>query len=84
VKDLIEFLRKNLILDFQGELTTENLRAYLKNDDSREAKLLLAKVVSDGDTNDMMLVLADCLLEVVQGILSDDAVRNQLRIYADS
>ena len=33
---------------------------------------------------DMMLVLADCLLEHVQQSLSDDVVREQLRMYSES
>jgi len=33
---------------------------------------------------DMILVLADCLLEPVQKSLGDDVMREQLRMYSES
>jgi hypothetical protein len=84
VKRLIQYLRENMILDFQGDMTLEMLREMLKDDDSREARALRAKVVEDRGVNDMMLVLADCLLEVVQRSLPEEAIREQLSTYAES
>jgi hypothetical protein len=84
VKRLIQYLRENMILDFQGDMTLEMLREMLRDDDSREARALRAKVVEDKGVNDMMLVLADCLLEVVQRSLPEEAVREQLSTYAES
>ncbi len=81
---LIAYLRDNLILDFQGDLTLEAVREFLKNDDSRDAKTLMAKMVADRGSNDMLLTLADCLLEVVQKALTDDVMRSNLRIYSES
>ena len=48
------------------------------------ARALRAKVVEDKSVNEMMLVLADCLLEAVQRSLTDDAIREQLSTYAES
>lgn len=84
MKRLIQYLRENMILDFQGDLTIEMLREMLRDDDSREARALRAKVVEDKGVNDMMLVLADCLLEAVQKSLTDDSIREQLGIYSES
>jgi thioredoxin-like negative regulator of GroEL len=84
VNQLIDYLRKNLILDFQGDLNVEMCREFLKDDDSRDARQLLAKLVQDRSTSEMMLVLADCLLEVVQNSLTDDVMREQLRMYSES
>jgi len=84
VKRLIQYLRENIILDFQGDMTIEMLREMLRDDDSREARALRAKVVEDKGVNDMMLVLADCLLEAVQRSLTDEAIREQLSTYAES
>jgi hypothetical protein len=84
VKRLIAYLRENMILDFQGDLTLEMLRDFLRDDDSREARALLAKIVEDRGVNDMMIVLADCLLEVVQRAVTDEAIREQLHTYAES
>jgi len=84
VNQLIAYLRQNLILDFQGSLNVEMIREFLKDDDSRDAKQLLAKVVADGTVAEMMLVLADCLLEPVQQALSDGVMQENLRMYSES
>ena len=84
MKALIAYLRENMILDFQGDLTLEMLRDFLRDDDSREARALLSKIVEDRGVNDMMIVLADCLLEVVQKAISDETIREQMQTYAES
>jgi hypothetical protein len=84
VHRLIEYLRSNLLLDFQGDLTVGKVRELLAGDDSRDAKQLLAKLVADRNVNDLMLVLADCLLEHVQAALTDDVMRENIRSYGES
>lgn len=84
VNRLIEYLRQNLMIDFQGDLSVAKVRELLAGDDSRDAKNLLAKLVAEKKVEDMMLVLADCLLEPVQHALTDDVMREQLRMYVDS
>ncbi|MGE0869328.1 MAG: hypothetical protein AB7P03_12235 [Kofleriaceae bacterium] len=81
---LIEYLRQHIMIDFQGDLTVGKVRELLAGDDSRDAKTLLAKLVADRKVEDMILVLADCLLEPVQRSLSDDMMREQIRMYAES
>lgn len=81
---LIAYLREHLILDFGGDLSVEKVRELLAGDDSRDARTILAKLVADRSVEDMMLVLADCLLEPVQNALTDDVVREQLRTYSES
>lgn len=84
MKRLIAYIRENMILDFQGDLTPEMLREMLRDDDSREAKALMAKVVEDRGINEMMLVLADCLIEHVQSSIPDEKIREQIQTYAES
>jgi hypothetical protein len=84
VNRLIAYLREHLIVDFQGELTVEKVRELLAGDESRDARTILAKLIGDGKIEEMMLVLADCLLESVQKALTDDVMREQLRTYIDS
>jgi hypothetical protein len=72
------------MLDFQGELSVGKVRELLGGDDSRDAKQLLAKLVADKNVDDMMLVLADCLLEHVQASLTDDVMRENIRSYSES
>lgn len=81
---LIEYLRQNLMIDFQGDLSVAKVRELLAGDDSRDAKALLAKLVADRKVEDMILALADCLLEPAQRALTDDMVREQIRMYAES
>ncbi len=84
VNRLIDYLRQNLMIDFQGDLSVAKVRELLAGDDSRDAKTLLAKLVADRNIEDMMLVLADCLLEPVQKALTDEVMREQLRMYSES
>jgi hypothetical protein len=85
VNRLIDYLRQHIMIDFQGDdLTVAKVREMLAGDDSRDAKTLLAKLVADRSVEDMMLVLADCLLEPVQSALTDDVMREQLRMYSES
>lgn len=81
---LIEYLRQHIMIDFQGDLTVGKVRELLAGDDSRDAKQLLAKLVVDKKVEDMILVLADCLLEPVQNALTDDVMREQIRMYSES
>ena len=81
---LIDYLRQHVMLDFQGDLTVAKVRELLAGDDSRDAKALVAKLVAERSVEDMMLVLADCLLEPIQRALTDEVMREQLRMYTES
>jgi hypothetical protein len=84
VNRLIEYLRQHLMIDFQGDLTVAKVRELLAGDESRDAKVLLAKLVAEKKVEDFIVALADCLLEPVQTALTDDLVREQIRSYAES
>ena len=84
VNRLIEYLRQNVLIDFQGDLSVAKVRELLAGDDTRDAKNLLAKLVAEKKVEDMILVLADCLTEPAQKALTDDVMREQLRMYAES
>jgi hypothetical protein len=72
------------MIDFQGDLSVAKVRELLQGDESRDAKTILAKLVADRKVEDMLVVLADCLLEPVQRALTDDVMREQLRMYSES
>ncbi|PID38896.1 MAG: hypothetical protein CSA65_01485 [Proteobacteria bacterium] len=84
MKQLIAYLLEHIILDFDGDLTLDKVREFLKSDDSRESKLLLARLVRDGGVDDMMIVLADCLVEFVPKGVTPDVVADQLMTYVES
>jgi hypothetical protein len=84
VKRLIAYLLENMIIDFQGDLTLEMVRDFLREDDSREARALLGKLVEDRGVSDMMITLADCLQEQIRSGIDEETVREQIRTYAES
>ena len=72
MKRLVAYLLENLILDFQGDLTLDMVRDYLRDDNSPEARAVLSKLVEERGVSEMMIVLADCLQEyLATGITSD-------------
>jgi hypothetical protein len=84
LNQLVAYMLENLIFDFQGDLSLEVVREFLKSDDSKESKQLLAKLVADGGVSDMMIVLADCLVEHIQTGINGDVMREQILTYAES
>jgi hypothetical protein len=84
VKQLIQYLLENLILDFQGDLTLDMVRDFLRDDESREGRALLAKLVEDRGVSDMMITLADCLQDYLKTGITDETMREQIRTYAES
>ncbi len=84
MKELIRYLIDNMYLDFQGEITLETVRGFLREDDSREARKLLGKLIEDKGVDEMLLILADCLKEYLTTGVNDKVVAEQLSLYADS
>ena len=84
MKELVRYLLDNLYLDFQGEITLDNVRQFLRGDDSREAKALLQKLIEDKGVDDLLITLADVLKEHLRTGISDQVVREQLSMYSES
>ena len=84
VNQLIAYLLQNLQLDFQGEITMDSVRQFLRDDDSREARKLLGKLIEDQGVDDMLITLADCLKDHLRGGINEQVVGEQLRMYSDS
>jgi hypothetical protein len=84
VRQLIAYLLDHLMLDFDGDLTLDMVRDFLREDESREGRALLAKLVEDRGVEDMMVTLADCLKDNLRTGINDDIMREQIRTYAES
>jgi len=84
VKELIRYLLENMYIDFQGEISLETVRSYLREDDSPEARALLSKIIEENGVDDLLITLADCLKENISVGITEDVVRDQLRTYSDS
>ena len=84
MKELVRYLLENLYLDFQGEISLDTVRQFLRQDDSREARALLQKLIEDKGVDDLLLTLADCLKDHIRSGVSEEVVREQLSLYAES
>lgn len=84
MKELIKYLLDNLQLDFQGEITLDQVRAFLREDDGKEARALLSKLIEEKGVEDMLITLADCLKEHIQTGINEKTVKEQLLLYAES
>ncbi len=84
MNELVRYLIQNLYLDFQGDITVEKMREFLREDESREARQLLSKIIEERGVDDLLLALADVLKEHLATGINDAIVREQLRMYTDS
>jgi hypothetical protein len=84
VKELVRYLLENLYLDFQGDISVEKVREFLREDDSREARQLLSKIIEEKGVDDLLLTLADCLREHIRTGVSEGTIREQLQTYSES
>jgi hypothetical protein len=84
VKELVRYLLDNMYLDFQGDISVEKVREFLREDDSREARALLSKIIEEKGVDELLITLADCLKEHIRTGVSDETVREQLQLYAES
>ena len=71
-------------MDFQGDLSLELVRDYLRDDNSRDSRALLGKLVEERGVSEMMIVLADCLQEHLKTGINAEVVQQQIRLYAES
>lgn len=84
MKELVRYLLENMYVDFQGEISLDTVRQYLRGDDSREAKALLQKLIEDKGVDDLLITLADVLKDHIRTGINEQAVREQLVMYAES
>ncbi len=84
MKDLIRYLLENLYLDFQGEITIDTVRTFLREDESREARALLSKIIEDKGVDDLLITMADCLQDHLKTGITEETLREQLSTYSES
>ena len=84
MNELIRYLLSNIVLDFQGEISLEQVRLMLREDGSRDARVLLEKLTQDHGVDDMLITLADSLKDYVSQGISPEVVKEQLTLYSES
>jgi hypothetical protein len=84
VKELVSYLFENLYFDFQGDISVDKVREFLREDDSREARQLLSKIIEEKGVDDLLITLADVLKDQIRTGVSEQDIRNQLSTYSES
>ena len=84
MKELVRYLFENLLLDFQGDVSVDKVREFLREDDSREARQLLSKIIEEKGVDDLLLTLADVLKDHIRTGVSEQNIRDQLSTYSES
>jgi hypothetical protein len=84
MNELARYLADRAYIDFQRGITTEEVRKFLRDDDSRDARALLSKPIEDAGVEDLMVTVADCLKEHIRSGINEGVVRTQLITYSDS
>jgi hypothetical protein len=84
VRDLARYLLENAYIDFQGGITIDQVRQYLRDDDSREARALLSKLIEDKGVDEMLVTVADVLKEYIGSGINEEIIREQLSTYSES
>ena len=70
MNELARYLVENAIIDFKGGITIEQVRAFLRTEDSRESRALLSKLIDDNGVDALMLTIADCLKDYIRSGVS--------------
>ena len=84
MNELARYLLENAYIDFQGGITIEEVRKFLRDEDSRESRALLSKLIEDDGVDDLMVTIADCLKEYIRTGINEETVRDQLITYSES
>jgi hypothetical protein len=84
VKALVRYLFENLYFDFQGDVSVDKVRDFLREDDSREARQLLSKIIEEKGVEDLLITLADVLKDHIRTGVSEQNIRDQLSTYSES
>lgn len=82
--DLVEYLLANLQLDFSGDVSAEKIRQFLRDDDGREARKVLGRLLDDDNVDELLLTLADCLKDHIRTGISTRQVRDQLNLFSEA
>ena len=82
--ELSQFLLEKLIFDFDGEVTSESVRAFLRRDEQADSRALLQKIVEENGIDDLLITLADCLTTDLSIGITVDVIKKHLNSYAES
>ena len=84
MRELVRYLLQHAVIDFQGDITMDQIREFLREDDSRESRSLLSKLIEDKGVEDLLITIADCLKDHLKVGITEETLREQLTTYSES
>ena len=84
MRELVRYLLENAYIDFGGDLSMERMREFLRDDETREGRSLLAKLIDDKGVDDLLITIADCLKDHIRVGITEETIREQLSTYSES
>ena len=72
---LARYLIEHIYLDFDGGITIDQVREFLRDEDSRESRALLAKLIEDKGVDDMMITVAEVLKDYLRTGINEEVLR---------
>lgn len=84
MRELARYLLGHIQLDFEGAITLDQVRQFLREDDSREARMLLSKLIEDKGVDDLLVAVADILRDYITTGITEETIREQLGVYSES
>ena len=84
MRELVRYLLENAYIDFQGDLSIDKVREFLRDDETREGRSLLAKLIDDKGVDDLLITIADCLKDHIRTGINEETIREQLSTYSES
>ncbi len=84
MNELAQYLLEKVILDFDGEVTAETVRAFLRRDEQSDSRALLQKIIEENGIDDLLIALADCLTADLSRGITADIIREHLTTYSES
>ena len=84
MNELAKYLFENLIVDFEGEVTPETVRGFLRKDESPVARALMQKIIEENGIDDLLIAVADCLKADLSTGIAPPVIRGHLLGYSES
>lgn len=84
MNQLARYLMEHMYIDFDGSISIEEVRQLLRDEDSRESRALLAKLIEDKGIDEMMIAIAEILKDYLRTGISEGVIREQLVTYGES
>ena len=84
MEELAKYLLEKIDIDFQGDISVEVVKDYLRKDGSPLAKKLLDKIIEEKGVDELLITLADCLKENLTTGINGEVIEESLNMYADS